>query len=394
LVEEEEEDVKAAREAEEAGEEEDESEDEDFVPNAASEGDESDGDEGEYEDDIPEVSGPAGPAGKRGGGGKKAPAAKKPRKPPGAPRAKPATKRKGKGGAFVESDDEPSFADLKKAPPADDGEAGGGEEESPESPAPAAAVSGAGKASVDDLWASMNAPTARKSSSAGSSNVDDLWASMNASSTVKKAPPKADAVDIKSLLQKTARGAVPSGGEKMVEIQQRMDFCGEEIIVTKRVAVGSKEEEAYRQSGLQRQSSKDIVASSVAQGVALQQEMKRAELLGAPPKPAPVAGLRFSDDLAFKEELPVAKLPGKDSKPTGLQGLLASLDGKKKMSTMEKSKHDWNRFKSSQDDHTLGELKKASQDGYLEKMAFLQRADQRQADVARSNRRRGMGLKD
>ena len=34
------------------------------------------------------------------------------------------------------------------------------------------------------------------------------------------------------------------------------------------------------------------------------------------------------------------------------------------------------------------------QDGYLEKVAFLQRTDQRQAEVARSNRRKGMGLKD
>ena len=88
------------------------------------------------------------------------------------------------------------------------------------------------------------------------------------------------------------------------------------------------------------------------------------------------------------------KLPGQAPKATGLQGLLASLDGKKKMTTMEKSKYDWNNFKSTQDDHTLSQMKKASQDGYLEKMAFLARTDDRQAQVARSNRRRGMGLKD
>ena len=34
------------------------------------------------------------------------------------------------------------------------------------------------------------------------------------------------------------------------------------------------------------------------------------------------------------------------------QGLLASIDGKKKMSTMEKSRHDWGNFKDKQDDKT------------------------------------------
>jgi len=40
------------------------------------------------------------------------------------------------------------------------------------------------------------------------------------------------------------------------------------------------------------------------------------------------------------------------------------------------------------------EMEKFAKDGYLEKQAFLQRTDARQAEVARSNRRRGMGLKD
>mmetsp|Transcript_2361 Transcript_2361/g.6325 ORF Transcript_2361/g.6325 Transcript_2361/m.6325 type:complete len:181 (+) Transcript_2361:1-543(+) len=180
-----------------------------------------------------------------------------------------------------------------------------------------------------------------------------------------------------------------------------MDFCGEEVVITKKVAAGSKEEEAFKQSGLAggKGSGADVVKQSLAQGAALQQQMKSANVGvgGAPGGGGAVAGLgglRFSDELAFKEALPVPRLPGQQAKPTGLQGLLATIDGKKKMTTMEKSKHDWANFKSTQDDHTLSEMKKAAQDGYLEKQAFLQRTDQRQAEVARSNRRRGMGLKD
>ena len=54
-----------------------------------------------------------------------------------------------------------------------------------------------------------------------------------------------------------------------------------------------------------------------------------------------------------RRALPAPKLPGVvANKPTGLQGLLASIDGKKKMSTMEKSKLDWGSFKDGQDEHT------------------------------------------
>merc|ERR1712228_443718 len=96
-------------------------------------------------------------------------------------------------------------------------------------------------------------------------------------------------------------------------------------------------------------------------------------------------------ELEFKPALPAPTLK---QQPKGLQGLLATLDGKKKMSTMEKSRHDWGRYKDNQDDSTRAEMERFAKDGYLAKMAFLERTDLRQAEVARTNRRRGMGLKD
>ena len=108
---------------------------------------------------------------------------------------------------------------------------------------------------------------------------------------------------------------------------------------------------------------------------------------------APPAGLANAAGLEFKAALPPPRLPGAP-KATGLQGLLSELGGKKKMSTMEKSRHDWGGFKSKQDEHTRDEMEKFAKDGYLAKQEFLARTDQRQAEVARSNRRKGMGLKD
>ena len=40
------------------------------------------------------------------------------------------------------------------------------------------------------------------------------------------------------------------------------------------------------------------------------------------------------------------------------------------------------------------EMERYAKDGYLAKQEFLARTDQRQAEVARTNRRRGMGMKD
>ena len=108
----------------------------------------------------------------------------------------------------------------------------------------------------------------------------------------------------------------------------------------------------------------------------------------------PVGSLRTDSSLEFKAALPAPKLPGVvANKPTGLQGLLASIDGKKKMSTMEKSRHDWGNAKEKMDEQSRDEMERFAKDGYLAKQAFLARTDQRQAEVARSNRRKGMGIK-
>ena len=111
----------------------------------------------------------------------------------------------------------------------------------------------------------------------------------------------------------------------------------------------------------------------------------------APSAGPAVSGSASVSGLEFRAALPEPKL---QAKPTGLHGLLASIDGgKRKMSTMEKSRHDWGAFKEKQDEATVAEMERFAKDGYLEKQAFLLRTDARQAEVARSNRRRGMGIK-
>ncbi|KAF4316371.1 hypothetical protein BBO99_00008611 [Phytophthora kernoviae] len=67
-----------------------------------------------------------------------------------------------------------------------------------------------------------------------------------------------------------------------------------------------------------------------------------------------------------------------------LDKVLASLDEPKKVSTMEKSSLDWDKFKEAEgiDD----ELKQYTKDGYIEKQEFLQRLDLKRFEIEKAER--------
>lgn len=67
-------------------------------------------------------------------------------------------------------------------------------------------------------------------------------------------------------------------------------------------------------------------------------------------------------------------------KKGGLDNLINSLGKKKQISTLEKSKQDWNRFKQKQGIEFQAELSNhvKGSNSYLEKQAFLQRTDLRE----------------
>jgi len=79
--------------------------------------------------------------------------------------------------------------------------------------------------------------------------------------------------------------------------------------------------------------------------------------------------------LEVPEPNPSQKGPRK-SLPNKLDNLLDKLKGKKKLSTIEKSKIDWTKF--SKNEGIVDELKRNRKDGFLEKQAFLSQTDLRQ----------------
>jgi len=67
-----------------------------------------------------------------------------------------------------------------------------------------------------------------------------------------------------------------------------------------------------------------------------------------------------------------------------MSSILESLKGKKKITTIQKSTLDWGKYKK--EEKLEDELEQQRKDGYLEKQAFLQRADLRQFEVERGAR--------
>ncbi|XP_054856906.1 craniofacial development protein 1 [Eublepharis macularius] len=125
-----------------------------------------------------------------------------------------------------------------------------------------------------------------------------------------------------------------------VAITEVFDFAGEEVRITKEVDVSSKEAQIF---------------------------LKKQEQKAASPVSHPTgSGVK---------------------RPGGLNSLLGKLGTKKqKMSTLEKSKLDWEHFK---EEEGIGEelaIHNRGKEGYLDRKAFLERVDHRQFEIERDIR--------
>ncbi|XP_027699049.1 craniofacial development protein 1 [Vombatus ursinus] len=137
----------------------------------------------------------------------------------------------------------------------------------------------------------------------------------------------------------------PSEREK-VKITKVFDFAGEEVRVTKEVDVASKEAKSFF-----KQNEKEKPRTGVAS-----------------------ASLALPTGSGLK-------------RPSGMSSLLGKIGAKKqKMSTLEKSKLDWESFK---EEEGIGEelaIHNRGKEGYIERKAFLERVDHRQFEIERDLR--------
>ncbi|KAK6320245.1 hypothetical protein J4Q44_G00093520 [Coregonus suidteri] len=184
------------------------------------------------------------------------------------------------------------------------------------------------KKKADDLWASFLSDVGPKSKPSIPSAQ---------STTKQQAPP----TDSPKKAPSEPHHLVPKPKEPTkVTITKVFDFAGEEVRVTKEVDADSKEAKCFLKS---------------------KEETPDVQTIPSRPEPSSLA-------------------PGPSVKrPAGMGSILNRLGGKKqKMSTLEKSKMDWDAFK---DEEGIGDelaIHNRGKEGYVERKNFLQRVDHRQ----------------
>nr|XP_048293169.1 craniofacial development protein 1 [Myodes glareolus] len=187
------------------------------------------------------------------------------------------------------------------------------------------------KKKEDELWASFLNDVGPKSKAAPSPQV--------------KAAEETGETGSNKLLVRADELEKPKESEK-VKITKVFDFAGEEVRVTKEVDAASKEAKSFLK----------------------QNEKEKPQAVVPSAAPALPAGSGIK-------------------RPSGMSSLLGKIGAKKqKMSTLEKSKLDWENFK---EEEGIGEelaIHNRGKEGYIERKAFLDRVDHRQFEIERDLR--------
>ncbi|XP_070616839.1 craniofacial development protein 1 isoform X2 [Erythrolamprus reginae] len=137
-----------------------------------------------------------------------------------------------------------------------------------------------------------------------------------------------------------SHGEPKETGSNKITVTKVFDFAGEEVRVTKEVDIASKEAQLFRKQ--------------LEPNVATQMS------------PPTVSGVK---------------------RPSSINSLLGKIDSKKqKMSTLEKSKLDWENFKEEEGIGDELAIHNRGKEGYLERRAFLERVDYRQFENERDLR--------
>ncbi|KAH9835266.1 bucentaur or craniofacial development-domain-containing protein [Rhodofomes roseus] len=186
---------------------------------------------------------------------------------------------------------------------------------------------------------------------------DAAWAEFQASLSTPQ--PKASASD-----------APP----RMVKIEKRYRFAGEDVVEVKEVPEHSDEAKKWPRWHPARENDKDTTTPTV----------------GPSPKPTASSSTPPSTSTISK---PPAKRPG-PRKPKTTLAPLPSAQKAKKLTTLDKSAMDWRGHVQMDGQPGLKDELEANRrgGGYLEKVEFLQRVEERKADAldaSTSKRRRG-----
>ncbi|KAL4164586.1 hypothetical protein KRP22_004451 [Phytophthora ramorum] len=190
----------------------------------------------------------------------------------------------------------------------------------------------------DDVEA--DAVTADKPSVTQSSHVDNLWEDMNASTAVSKTATDKTAKLLGGLTKKTKKTTVDKKKKRKLK-EFQMPILSVDVNKSRKDMAGVKKHKVDR-----------VVK---------------------------FAGKEYSVSTNAG-----AEAAGAQGGKKGLDKMLASLDEPKKVSTMEKSSLDWDKFKEKEG--IEDELTQYTKDGFIEKQEFLQRLDLKRFEIEKAER--------
>lgn len=238
--------------------------------------------------------------------------------------------RKRKGGVLkIETEDRDKGGSEEAKPP----------QEELEKPTKAEDNEAKEKKKSDDLWASFLSDVGSRPKESAPASQSSI--TQKASSSVAKVSPV------------STQAKEP--GPATVTITKVFDFAGEEVRVSKEVSADSKEAKSFLKS----------------QNTKQEENEDEEESCPLPSQPS---------------------LPGPSAKrPAGMSSVLNRLGGKKqKMSTLEKSKMDWDAFKSEEGITEELAIHNRGREGYVERKNFLERVDHRQFEIEKAVRLNNM----
>ncbi|XP_073328828.1 craniofacial development protein 1 [Pagrus major] len=193
------------------------------------------------------------------------------------------------------------------------------------------------KKKSDDLWASFLSDVGSRPKECTPSSQSKVQSTTQEgdSSVLKVAP-----------LSTETEASEPT----KVTITKVFDFAGEEVRVNKVVSADSREAKIYLKSQNTKQEDDEDEEKSLS--------------TSQPPLPGPSA-----------------------KRPTSMISILSRIGGKKqKMSTLEKSKMDWDAFKSEEGITEELAIHNRGREGYVERKNFLERVDHRQFELEKEVR--------
>ncbi|XP_056334907.1 craniofacial development protein 1 [Danio aesculapii] len=199
------------------------------------------------------------------------------------------------------------------------------------------------KKKADDLWASFLSDVPRPKAEAPSASSQESTSTADTDNPSKPSTASSQKED------------KPKDSSK-ITITKVFDFAGEEVRVTKEVDAGSREAKSFLKNEEK-----------------LLEDEKEPSVSSHPQLPHPLSS-------------------GSSAKrPAGMGSILNRIGGKKqKMSTLEKSKMDWDAFKSEEGITDELAIHNRGKEGYVERKNFLERVDQRQFQLEKTVRLNNM----